>query len=143
MNINAKIFANPDIPDVEKGSFIFASVMVYVYRTGIKFDNIFMFSQHDSYKEKKYIFFPIRLVDKTLAVHNSHLIYEGMFIYAVFQFNLDYYNVDFDLYKAYGGSSLVHSCNFPEDNPTNLVKLENVNMYFSKGIVLITESEYR
>ena len=75
----------------------------------------------------------MRLYDKTFSLYNMHIIPEGYFMYSVFQINLDYYNVNMDMHKAVGGTSIVQNCSHPEGNPNLLVKLENVNFYFSRG----------
>jgi len=133
MDMSALFFNNSTLSDDEKASFVLANAIMFIYRSGLKFDNIFLFSRHDSTYDGVNIFFPMRLYYRPLSLHNMYIIHEGFLLYTVFQLNIDYYNVEMDMYKAVAGTNIAQNCNFPKENPDISVKLENVNIFFSKG----------
>jgi len=104
-----QVILNTGIPDIHKGYLVFNDVILYIYESSLKLDNIYLTSQYTTIFEAKYLFFPVYMNFKTVSIYNSDVMHEGMVLFSNFQLNVDLENVNFDLWKSQGGFYLIQN----------------------------------
>jgi hypothetical protein len=105
---------------------------VYIYRSSIKFDHIFVSSTLDNAASSMIMFRSVRLVDRKVSFHNCHTQNQGLFFFTRDPYNIETVNTTQDFYRSTGGYSLSIICNYPEASGDMSLKMSNVEMYYSR-----------
>lgn len=122
---------NTAYSSTEIASLTDANAVLTIHRSSVKFDNILFTSHYNSvYSSITYIEL-VRLQDKTLTVYNSDFKTEGTVVDSRNLANLNFENITMDLYKSQGGIFTYVTCMFPEPVTKHLIRLKNVDMYYS------------
>jgi hypothetical protein len=105
---------------------------VYIYRSSVEFDHVFLSSTLDNVASSLIMFRAVSLIDKKLSLHNCHTQNQGLLFLTGDPFNVEVVNTTHDFYRSSGGYDFSIFCNYPGASGDMSLKMSNVEMYFSR-----------